>query len=105
MEKAYCVAVLESACDWDDVGEWPAIERHFRADEMGNVVRGAGLALESTGNVTYAEDGHMVALLGVDDLIVVQSPDATLVCRKDMAQGIKELTRKVVEAKDGEKLV
>ena len=47
----------------------------------------------------------MVALLGVADLIVVQSPDATLVCRKDMAQGIKELTRKVVEAKDGEKLV
>ncbi|MBT7922869.1 MAG: NTP transferase domain-containing protein [Opitutae bacterium] len=105
MEKADNVAVLESAFDWDDVGEWPAIERHFPADEMGNVFRGAGLALESKGNVTYAEDGHMVALLGVDDLIVVQSPDVTLVCRKDMAQGIKELTRKVVEAKDGEKLV
>jgi hypothetical protein len=55
--------------------------------------------------VTYAEDGHLVALLGVDDLIVVQSADATLVCRKDMAQGIKELTRKIVEIKDGEKLV
>jgi hypothetical protein len=62
--------------------------------------------LESKGNVTYAEDGHLVALLGVDDLIVVQSADATLVCRKDMAQGIKELTRKVVdEVKNGEKLV
>ncbi len=105
MEKADNVAVLESAFDWDDVGEWPAIARHFPADEDGNVFRGSGLAMEANGNVAYAEDGHLVALLGVDDLIVVQSADATLVCRKDMAQRIKELTRQVSECEDGEGLV
>ena len=105
MEKADNLAVLESAFDWDDVGEWPAIARHFPADEDGNVFRGSGLAMEANGNVAYAEDGHLVALLGVDDLIVVQSADATLVCRKDMAQRIKELTRQVSECEDGEGLV
>ena len=97
MEKAQNVALLESDFDWDDVGEWPAIARHFPSDDSGNVFRGEGIALDSTGNVTFAEDGHLVALLGVDDLIVVQSGDATLVCRKDMAQRIKEVTGKVSE--------
>ncbi len=101
MEKADNVVTVESAFDWDDVGEWPAIARHFPADEAGNVFRGAGLAMEASGNVTYAEDGHLVALLGVKDLIVVQTADATLVCRKEDAQRIKELTRRVGESEGG----
>ena len=101
MEKADNVASVESAFDWDDVGEWPAIARHFPADEAGNVFRGAGLAMEASGNVTYAEDGHLVALLGVEDLIVVQTAEATLVCRKEDAQRIKELTRRVGESEGG----
>lgn len=105
MEKAENVVLLESSFDWDDVGEWPAIARHFPSDDSGNVFRGEGLAVEAKGNLTYAEDGHLVALLGVEDLIVVQSGDATLVCRKDMAQRIKELTGKVARRKDGERLV
>ena len=105
MEKAENVVVLESAFDWDDVGEWPAIARHFQSDEAGNVFRGEGLAMEAKGNLVYGEGGHLVALLGVDDLIVVQSGDATLVCRKDMAQRIKELTRKVAEREGGERLI
>ena len=93
MEKAEDVVMLQSAFDWDDVGEWPAIARHYPADTMGNVFKGSGVALEASGNLTYAEPGHTISLLGVKDLIVVQSGDATLVCHKDYAQQVKALTQ------------
>ena len=97
MEKAKDVVMLESAFDWDDVGEWPAIARHYPADDMGNVFKGAGSALDASGNLTYAEPGHTISLLGVKDLIVVQSGDATLVCHKDCAQQVKELAQQVCQ--------
>ena len=56
--------MLESAFDWDDVGEWPAIACHDPADEKGNVFKGSGSALDATGNLTYAEPGHTISSLG-----------------------------------------
>jgi mannose-1-phosphate guanylyltransferase len=93
MEKAEGVVMLESDFDWDDVGEWPAIARHYPADEKGNVFKGDGVAVDSGGNLAFAEDGHCVTLLGVKDLIVVQSGDATMVCHKDRAQEVKALAQ------------
>lgn len=98
MEKAEGVVMLESDFDWDDVGEWPAIERHYPADGNGNVFKGEGIAVDSKGNLAFSEQGHCITLLGVEDLIVVQSGDATMVCHKDRAQEVKELARKVGEA-------
>jgi mannose-1-phosphate guanylyltransferase len=97
MEKAEDVVMLQSAFDWDDVGEWPAIARHYPADDAGNVFKGRGSALEAEGNLTYAEPGHTITLLGVKDLIVVQSGDATLVCHKDYAQQVKALAQQVCQ--------
>jgi mannose-1-phosphate guanylyltransferase len=95
MEKAERVAMVESSFDWDDVGEWPAIERHYPKDENGNVFKGEGIALESWDNLTFSETGHSITLLGVKDLIVVQSGDATMVCHKDKAQEVKALAQAV----------
>jgi mannose-1-phosphate guanylyltransferase len=95
MEKAERVAMVESSFDWDDVGEWPAIERHYPKDENGNVFKGEGVALDSTDNLTFSESGHCITLLGVKDLIVVQSGDATMVCHKDKAQEVKALAQAV----------
>ena len=97
MEKAKRVVMVESTFDWDDVGEWPAIERHYSKDENGNVFKGAGVALDASGNLTFSEDGHCITLLGVKDLIVVQSGDATMVCHKDKAQEVKALVQVVGE--------
>lgn len=93
MEKAKTVRVVESAFDWDDVGEWPAVARHYPADAAGNVVRGCASLLNAEGNIVLSESGHTIALIGVKDLIVVQTPDATLVCPKDQAQEIKKLVK------------
>jgi mannose-1-phosphate guanylyltransferase len=91
MEKADNVLTIPAAFDWDDVGEWPAVARHYEADAGGNVSRGKSVLKDSSGNIIFSDEGHLVALLGVDDLIVVRTEDATLVCRKDQAQKIKEL--------------
>lgn len=93
MEKATTVRVLEARFDWDDVGEWPAVERHHEKDSHGNVSRGSVLIRQGEGNIVLGEGDHTIALIGVDNLIVVHTADATLVCPKDQAQAIKELVK------------
>ena len=95
MEKADTVRVVESAFDWDDVGEWPAIERHSEKDAKGNVRNGKALIQDGSGNIVINDGVHTTALIGVDDLIVVQTRDATLVCPKDKAQKIKDLVKEL----------
>ncbi len=103
IEKAKNVAMVESGFDWDDVGEWPAVARHYPTDDAGNVIRGQAELADATGNIIYSrDDGHLIALLGVKDLIVVKTEDATLVCHKDKAQEIKALV-KAIGAKEAYK--
>lgn len=97
MEKAAKVAMLQASFDWDDVGEWPALARHLPADAAGNTVRGPAVALDSRGCVVASDGGKLVALLGCDDLIVVQVGDATLVCPKHRAQDVKKLTQELAK--------
>ena len=83
IEKADNVVMVESGFDWDDVGEWPAVERHYPADDVGNVVRGEAHLEAAFPNIVFSRDpDHLVALLGVEDLIVVRTEDATLICSK-----------------------
>jgi len=96
IEKANSVVMVESGFDWDDVGEWPAVARHYPADRNGNVVRGTAEIEDSRNNIVYSRDpSHLVALLGVEGLIVVRTEDATLVCRKEEAQKVKALVNKI----------
>ncbi len=95
MEKARNVQVVESDFDWDDVGAWPAVARHFPKDTRDNVSRGDVVIQGGSGNIVMGEGGHTLALVGVDDLIVVQTGDATLVCHKDRAEDIKKLVKEL----------
>jgi len=90
MEHAAERAVVVPDYSWDDVGSFPALARARAADADGNVALGELLALESRGNVVDAGDG-LVALLGVDDLVVVHTADVTLVCRKERSEEVKRL--------------
>lgn len=103
MEKAANVAVFEAAFDWDDVGEWPALVRHATADAAGNVARGSVALHDARGNIAISESGHLIALLGVEDLVVVHTPDATLVCPKSRAQELKKLLQDVAAKPGGAK--
>lgn len=93
MENATNVVVVESAFDWDDVGEWSAVARHVPKDGNNNATQGDVMLRQSQNTISVAHDNHTIALLGVEDLIVVTTPDATLVCHRDQAQNIKELVK------------
>jgi mannose-1-phosphate guanylyltransferase len=90
LERARARAVVVPDYDWDDVGSFLALARAHPADAAGNVVVGSCVALDARGNVVDAGSG-LVALLGVEDLVVVHTDDVTLVCRRDRSEEIKQL--------------
>ncbi len=94
MEKADNIVVAAGTFAWDDVGAWPALERHFPADVDNNVFIGDVTGVSSAHNIVYSQ-GRLTGVVGVKDLIVVQAEDATLVCHRDQAQNIKELLAKL----------
>lgn len=99
MERAPRVLVVEMSCDWVDVGSWTALEAVMDADGDGNVLAARrAVNLASRGNVLVSQDDHLIATLGVEDLVIVHAPDATLICSKGYAQDLKKLVAKVHEA-------
>jgi mannose-1-phosphate guanylyltransferase len=99
MEKAGNVIVANGDFAWDDVGDWAAVERH------GGRVGPEFVSVDSTGCVVAGEPGHIVAAVGVDDLVIVHTRDATLVCRKSDAQRVRELVKKLAAGKKYQKLL
>lgn len=98
MEKAERVLVLEMDCHWVDVGSWPALETVLGADGDGNVSAAENVVhLGSRGNIVVSESKHLIATIGVDDLVIVHSPDATLICTRRDAASVKELLDNVRE--------
>jgi mannose-1-phosphate guanylyltransferase len=91
---------VESDFDWDDVGEWPAVARHYESDDAGNVIKGDAVVVLGANNIVMGAPGHLTALIGLDDVIVVQTKDATLVCPKEKAQEIKGLVQRISEHPD-----
>jgi mannose-1-phosphate guanylyltransferase len=90
MEKASSVVCVESDFDWDDVGSWTAVPSHLPNDASSNTIRGSVVAHASGGNIAFST-GRTIALCGVQDLIVVETPDAVLVCPRHRAEEIKKL--------------
>ncbi|UCE59662.1 MAG: mannose-1-phosphate guanylyltransferase [Phycisphaerales bacterium] len=96
MEHAKHVLVVEMACDWIDVGSWPAMASVIQADADGNVSTCPRVThRDSRTSIVVSEDDHLIATMGVDDLVVVRSPDATLVCRRDRTDDLKALVEEV----------
>lgn len=90
MERAETALVVPCDVGWTDVGSWKSLADVLGANEEGNVVEGDHLGLESTGNVVFAPR-HLVATIGVDDLIVVVTDDVVLVCPKERDQDVGRL--------------
>lgn len=90
MERAERVYMLEGDFGWNDIGSFDALPALYESDESGNVVRGENVLIDSKGNIIVG-DKKMIACVGVENLIVVDTEDALLVCRKDRAQDVKEV--------------
>jgi mannose-1-phosphate guanylyltransferase len=96
MEKASNVLVLPIDVGWNDVGSWASLHDVWDKDHNRNAVKGAFLALDAAGCVVSSPH-KLTTLIGVEDLVVVDTPDALLVCRKDRAQDVKELQEALKE--------
>ena len=90
MEKVDQVYTVPGEFSWDDVGSWRALERVFGTDTNGNVLLGNILALDST-NCIIETCGRMVAAIGLEDLVVVETEDITFICPKDKTDRVREL--------------
>jgi mannose-1-phosphate guanylyltransferase len=99
MEKADRVATVEMPCRWLDVGSWTSLVDIFQPDHADNTVAAPNVQILDAGNnIFVCETDHLVAAIGVSDLVVVHSDDATLICRKQDAQRIKEMVKQVKNA-------
>jgi mannose-1-phosphate guanylyltransferase/mannose-6-phosphate isomerase len=94
MEKTSRAAVVPVACGWSDVGSWRAVWELSGKDGQGNGAQGAAV-FEDSRNCNVSTDRALVALEGVDDLVVVATQDAVLVSRQKDANGMKRLVTKV----------
>jgi len=94
MEKAASVLLVEMNCRWLDLGSWTAIASTREPDSAGNVaIATSTLSVDARNNILVSESDHLIVALGVNDLVVVHSDDATLVCRRDHVQQIKDLAK------------
>ncbi len=91
MEHARTVLMVEASFDWDDVGGWNALASYLPTDGDGNHARGPLAALDAANNLVFSAAPRQVALLGVSDLLVVQTADAILICPRDRAEHIKQI--------------
>jgi mannose-1-phosphate guanylyltransferase len=97
MEHARDVVVIEAPFEWDDVGSWQAIARLSAQDEHGNTIQARHLGLHTTGTLVRSSDDHLIVTLGLADCIVVRTPDATLIARKDDEESIRQVVKLLEE--------
>lgn len=90
MERADNVYMLEGDFGWNDIGSFDAMEALYDCDEKKNVTRGETTLVDCQGNVIIGGQ-KMIACVGIEDLIVVDTKDALLVCKKERAQDVKEV--------------
>ena len=93
MERYEKVAVIEAPFPWDDVGSWQALARLHGSDDQGNTVVGSHIGIGTRGTIVHGEPGHTIVTIDVDDLIVVQTPDATLVASKHAEERVREAVK------------
>lgn len=99
MEKAQNVLVIEAPFGWDDVGSWRALERWIPADPEGNVLAAERCLLQDTTGciIRCTDPKHLVAVVGVENLLIVVTPDATLVADKRREESLRKITQWLAE--------
>lgn len=92
MEHADKRAVVDSRFDWNDIGSWNAMATLSESDDQGNRVEGKAITIDST-NCYIRSGDRLVATVGVDDLMVVDTQDAVLIAHKEKSQGVKDVVQ------------
>ena len=103
MEKSDKIYVVKSEFEWNDIGSWDAVFDVSSKTKDKNVIRGEGLVMDGKNNLVDSNN-HFTAVIGVDNIVVVNTPDATLVIPRDKVENIKELVTYLEKNKKSELL-
>ena len=98
MEKTDRAAVVPVSCGWSDIGSWSSLWAVAERDDDGNRYEGDVISLDTRDSLVRASERRMIATIGVEDLVIVDTPDATLVARKDRVQDVKAIVDKLKAA-------
>ena len=100
LEKAKNVKVVPAKFDWSDLGTWNSAYENITKDEAGNALASPNaLMVDANGCMVHSSDKKLIMIGGIDDLIVVNTADALLICKKENEQAIKEYVSKLKELK------
>lgn len=103
MERARPVWMCQGDFGWSDVGAWSSLSTLWETDDRGNALRGDGILLDSSNCLIHNPD-KFTAVIGAEDMIIVNTEDALLVCRKDCDQKVKKIVEILNEKKKKEYL-
>ena len=90
MEHASNIYTLPGNFGWDDVGSWLAMDRINTTNESGNIVNGNVITIDTKNSIIQAQE-KLIATVGIEDLIIVDTEDAMLICSKDKTQDVKKV--------------
>jgi mannose-1-phosphate guanylyltransferase/mannose-6-phosphate isomerase len=91
MEKSEKVAVVPCSCGWSDLGSFDSLYELYDKDENGNISNENNVLVNSHNNLMSTVKGKLIATIGVDDMIIIDTDDALLICKKGQAQDVKEV--------------
>jgi mannose-1-phosphate guanylyltransferase/mannose-6-phosphate isomerase len=95
MERTERAAVVPLDCGWSDVGSWSAVWDALGHDADGNAATGSVVFLDSRNSLAHSDEATLIAVVGVDNLVVVATPDAVLVTSRDKAEQVKDLVERL----------
>lgn len=87
------VLIIQGDFDWKDIGAWDTLHENLmtKTDERRNLVRGEQINIDTSGSIIYGQEGKVIATIGVDDMVIIDTKDALLVCPKSRAQEVKKV--------------
>lgn len=104
MEKADNATMIPINIDWNDIGSWEALDEMKEKDKNGNCFETPVMNIESNNSYVYSDNlQKKIALIGVDDVIVVETKDALLICKKERSQDVKKIVETIEKNQNNEK--
>ena len=104
MEKTGNAVLIPYDSDWSDLGSWQAIWEETDKDSNGNAILGDVMAEDCSGSLFHAEN-HLIAAIGVEDMVVIDTKDALLIAKKDRVQDIRKVVDRLKKLERGEYLL
>ena len=97
MERYENVKVVEAPFNWDDLGNWTALPRQRGVDDNGNTIDAKHLGIKTTNSIVRSDDDHLIVTVGMEDCIIVRTPDATLIANRNDESAVKEVVKQLDE--------